>query len=125
VIVENAGFGATWAAPIASLMLEKYLTDSLRSERVKEVDRISNTNLMPAWIPRVQYVADSTRAYDWFEITKDSSYIKKFLRRGKVAPIKTDSTDNSKPRQHITFKLKFDALQPDEQYWFKKKTISA
>jgi penicillin-binding protein 2 len=26
VIVENAGFGATWAAPIASLMIEQYLT---------------------------------------------------------------------------------------------------
>lgn len=26
VFVENAGFGATWAAPIASLMLEQYLT---------------------------------------------------------------------------------------------------
>ena len=26
VIVENAGFGSTWAAPIASLMIEKYLT---------------------------------------------------------------------------------------------------
>jgi penicillin-binding protein 2 len=25
VYVENAGFGATWAAPIASLMIEKYL----------------------------------------------------------------------------------------------------
>ena len=25
IIVENGGFGATWAAPIASLMLEKYL----------------------------------------------------------------------------------------------------
>jgi penicillin-binding protein 2 len=29
VYVENAGFGATWAAPIASLMMEKYLTDSI------------------------------------------------------------------------------------------------
>jgi len=26
VIVENAGFGATWAAPIASLLIEQYLT---------------------------------------------------------------------------------------------------
>ena len=25
-VVENSGFGATWAAPIASLMIEKYLT---------------------------------------------------------------------------------------------------
>jgi len=29
VYVENAGFGATWAAPIASLMIEKYLRDSI------------------------------------------------------------------------------------------------
>ena len=25
VFIENAGFGGTWAAPIASLMIEKYL----------------------------------------------------------------------------------------------------
>ncbi len=25
VVVENAGYGSTWAAPIASLMMEKYL----------------------------------------------------------------------------------------------------
>jgi penicillin-binding protein 2 len=25
VIVENGGFGATWAAPIANLLIEKYL----------------------------------------------------------------------------------------------------
>ena len=25
VVVENAGFGSTWAAPIASLMIEKYI----------------------------------------------------------------------------------------------------
>lgn len=29
VCVENAGFGATYAAPIASLMIEKYLTDTI------------------------------------------------------------------------------------------------
>lgn len=29
VIVENAGFGATWAGPIAGLMIEKYLKDSV------------------------------------------------------------------------------------------------
>jgi penicillin-binding protein 2 len=28
VIVENGGFGNTWSAPIASLMIEKYLNDS-------------------------------------------------------------------------------------------------
>lgn len=29
VFVENAGFGGTWAAPIASLMIEKYLNDTI------------------------------------------------------------------------------------------------
>lgn len=31
--VENAGFGATWALPVASLMLEKYLTGSVSEGR--------------------------------------------------------------------------------------------
>jgi penicillin-binding protein 2 len=30
ILVENAGFGAQWAAPIASLLVEKYLTDSVK-----------------------------------------------------------------------------------------------
>lgn len=33
VFVENAGFGGTWAAPIASLMIEKYLTGEITDER--------------------------------------------------------------------------------------------
>ena len=44
VYVENAGFGGTWAAPIASLMVESYLNDSIQN-KVKE-DRILNANLL-------------------------------------------------------------------------------
>ena len=40
VYVENAGFGATWACPIASLMVEKYLTGSIRPERKWAEDRV-------------------------------------------------------------------------------------
>jgi len=44
VIVENSGFGGTWAAPIASLMIEQYLTDSISrpkaEERIVEADFI-------------------------------------------------------------------------------------
>ncbi|MFA5574917.1 MAG: penicillin-binding transpeptidase domain-containing protein [Brumimicrobium sp.] len=32
VFIENAGFGGTWAAPIASLMMELYLTGEVKSE---------------------------------------------------------------------------------------------
>jgi penicillin-binding protein 2 len=44
--IENAGFGATWACPIASLMVEKYLTGSIRPERKYVEDRILNADLM-------------------------------------------------------------------------------
>ncbi len=46
VYVENAGFGATYAAPIASLMIEKYLTDTIRQERKWLEERIVNANLI-------------------------------------------------------------------------------
>lgn len=80
VVVENAGFGATWAGPIAALMMEKYLNDTLRPERIKEVERIANTNLMPGYLVRAQYREDSIRAYKWFQLTKDTAVIKKYMK---------------------------------------------
>ncbi len=44
VYVENAGYGSTWAAPIASLMIEKYLTDSISRPYVEK--RIIDANLI-------------------------------------------------------------------------------
>ncbi|HZJ74076.1 MAG TPA: penicillin-binding protein 2 [Perlabentimonas sp.] len=44
VFVENAGFGSTWAAPIASLMIEKYLTGEVK--RTWHENRILNANLL-------------------------------------------------------------------------------
>jgi penicillin-binding protein 2 len=44
VIVENAGYGSTWAAPISSLMIDKYLNDSISrpdvEQRILEADLI-------------------------------------------------------------------------------------
>lgn len=46
VVVENAGFGATWAAPIASLMMEQYLTKkSIRADLIEDFSkRVTNSN---------------------------------------------------------------------------------
>ncbi len=44
VVVENAGFGATWAAPIASILLEQYLTGK-HDTRPALVERMLNGNL--------------------------------------------------------------------------------
>ena len=47
VFIENAGFGGTWAAPTASLMIEKYLTDTIK-DKWKE-QRILDANLIPSY----------------------------------------------------------------------------
>ena len=61
VIVENAGFGATWATPMASLMLEKYLKDTLSAPRWKEVERIENTEIILPVVKMKRNRLDSMR----------------------------------------------------------------
>lgn len=46
VYVENAGFGATWASPIASLMIEKYLTGTVGESRKDLEKRIVSTHFI-------------------------------------------------------------------------------
>lgn len=36
VVVENAGFGATWACPIASMMIEQYLTGEVKRKDLRK-----------------------------------------------------------------------------------------
>lgn len=45
VYVENAGFGATYAVPIASLMVEKYITGSVNEQRKWVEDRMIQTEI--------------------------------------------------------------------------------
>jgi penicillin-binding protein 2 len=44
VLVENAGFGATWAGPIASLLMEKYITKKVSRPDLEK--HIMETNLI-------------------------------------------------------------------------------
>lgn len=48
VFVENSGFGGTWSAPIASLVIEKYITgtikDSLKEQRILEANLIPDVD---------------------------------------------------------------------------------
>jgi penicillin-binding protein 2 len=47
VIVENAGYGSTYAAPIASYMAEKYLTDSV--SRKAQVEWMTKQIVLPGY----------------------------------------------------------------------------
>lgn len=44
--VENGGFGATWAAPIASLLVEQYLNGAISPERKPLEQRVLDGNLL-------------------------------------------------------------------------------
>ena len=96
VTVENAGFGATWAGPIARILMEKYLNDTIQEKSKADVERIAAADLMPKYYVRKQYIADSMRAYEWFKMTKDSSFIKKYVFENLPAP---GSDKNKKQRE--------------------------
>jgi penicillin-binding protein 2 len=62
VMCENAGYGATSAAPIASLLIEKYLRDSIAGpERKAKIEQLANMNLIPPQMKRLMTKQDSTR----------------------------------------------------------------
>jgi penicillin-binding protein 2 len=133
VVVENAGYGSTSAAPIASLLMEKYLNDTLRPESVKKAQAMADKNLMPSILALEQRIADSARAYKWFEMYKDSSLIKKYLNRRSSQTEKKDSATkqpaktqpSKKPAsapQRMAVTYKAEVVLPDERYIIKRKT---
>jgi penicillin-binding protein 2 len=80
VICENAGFGATSAAPIASLMIEQYLKDSIpEADRKAKVEVLAKLNLMPARI------YESIRLRDSLIHAKDTSYL---IEKGYIKIVK-------------------------------------
>jgi penicillin-binding protein 2 len=54
VCIENSGYGATWAGPIASLMIEQFLKDSI-VKRKSLVKKMQDAKI----IPNYTYILDS------------------------------------------------------------------
>ncbi len=51
VVVQNSGYGATWAGPIASLMMEKYLKDSISgTSRIALQEKMYKANTVKSYI---------------------------------------------------------------------------
>jgi penicillin-binding protein 2 len=66
VIVENGGYGGAYAAPIASYLTEKYLTDSLKGRRINgaTIDQYKTTNLLPVLkdkLPKTKLKTDTSK----------------------------------------------------------------
>jgi len=118
VVVENAGFGASWAGPIARILLEKYLNDTLQTKSKDDLERISGTNLMPPYLKRLQFIEDSTRARRWFETTKDSTYLKRYVIVEKIKTVHGPLNENNNVPLH-TAKPEWSAILPDEKQFRK------
>jgi penicillin-binding protein 2 len=55
VCIENSGYGATWAGPIASLMIEQYLKDTIAPKRQGLLKKMQTAKIIPNYI----YLLDS------------------------------------------------------------------
>lgn len=76
VICENAGFGSNSSAPIASLMIEKYLKDSITEpDRIAKIETISKLNLMPPRIVAQIRQRDSIRHAKDQQLLLEKTYI--------------------------------------------------
>jgi penicillin-binding protein 2 len=115
VVVENAGFGGTWGGPIARVLMEKYLNDTLTKESKADFERVSSTNKMPKHLERVQFKEDSIRARKWFEMTKDSNYIRKYVRG-----IKTQNPPLKKELPPSKSQVESLAIIPNEKFFNKR-----
>jgi penicillin-binding protein 2 len=75
--------------------MEKFLNDTIQEKSKADLERIANTNLMPAYLKRLQFIEDSTRARKWFETTKDSAYLKRY------AQVDTSKGKEDQPQQPV------------------------
>ncbi len=61
-VVENSGrYGGTYAAPIVSLLIEKYINDTISSKRKPVEERITNTDLIPPLMKQEMIKMDSLK----------------------------------------------------------------
>ena len=80
VICENAGMGANSAAPIASLLIEQYLKDSIpEPDRKAKIETLAKLNLMPARI------YDEIKSRDSLYHLRDTGYL---IEKGYIKTMK-------------------------------------
>jgi penicillin-binding protein 2 len=61
VIIENGGYGATWGGPIARMIMEKYMNDSLSNNSKLDSARIAAKEIILPVVKRKRMLLDSLR----------------------------------------------------------------
>jgi len=122
-VVENSGrFGGTYAAPITTLMIEKYLNDTIAASRMALVESKTKANLIPPLMLQKMRAKDSLQRAREEEknLKNDLSKIKDTLQsedNPTEAELKTDKKQRDKQPADTPGKkaLKTDMVIPDRQ----------
>ncbi len=120
VVVENAGYGATWGGPITAFMMEKYLNDTIAKNRLSEVERIAKADLIPDAMKRWYARKDSAkRAKEVEEAIPEfvNNVERKITYDPEAEPNRKDSDDTSGNR------IKSPMLLPDNKKTAKKDSL--
>lgn len=109
-VVENSGrYGGTYAAPIVSLMIEKYINDTISKQRIPLQERIIKTSLIPPLMAQKIKTRDSLKAVRALERKK---------REAEKADGEKSTTDTRKagrgPLPMEEMPVKFPAEKPFE-----------
>jgi penicillin-binding protein 2 len=100
VVVENAGYGATWAGPISSLLMEKYLNDTLTPESIKKSDELAKVDLLPDAV-KAWYIKNNSNRIAPIEEYKNDEL-------GDVWNMEMVPNYQPKPKTQDTTKLSID-----------------
>ncbi|MFC4232429.1 penicillin-binding protein 2 [Parasediminibacterium paludis] len=131
VMCENAGFGAASAAPIASLMMERYLKDTIpEKDRQDKVEQIAKTNLIPALMRAKLAQMDSLK------LIKEAQMLELQKEKETQDTLEDDNIDDSlinkpkpigpKPANNNKKVLTTSAaILTDERKYFSKKNAKA
>ncbi len=95
IVVQNAGYGATWAGKMSRILMEKYLLDSLTPRSKADLESISNSKIIPAYFVYEQFRMDSISAAYWAKIKKDSTNYRKYLKGNIPEKKNTTKKDSS------------------------------
>jgi penicillin-binding protein 2 len=121
IIVENAGFGATWAGPMARMVIEKYLNDSLSAKSKLDSARIAEKEIILPIVKAKRMRLDSLRRVRLAREMGDSSNTDlpeappaPKLKRATETPIKKDSVP-AKPKPDTTKAIALLTKHEDEE----------
>lgn len=114
VMVENAGFGATYAAPVASLMVEKYLKDSITRPELEEF--LLNANLLPDSLRQKVSVFKQDSVRQQKEISRlDSAKKAKIEQQKKELKAEEERKMEERKKAIKAAKPKNEATKPNEE----------